>query len=187
MNHCPLSSLVPGMVVALAVPHDGEGEARFPSGRVWFDLAYDVVDATVIRITELEAETADGPIQLMPTDPERPECTHRLTIQAVGKQWTGDFAGRLRVAAIPPHHQRCGECGQLWPCRDERMDREARRFARELDDICDHCGKPIGSAWKATVGGTPPRRFHIAKKYRATDRTRCVDAYEAIHGQEQTR
>jgi hypothetical protein len=67
---------------------------------------------------------------------------------------------------LSAHHPRCGECGELWPCRDERLDTEARRFLAELDNQCAHRGKPLGGAWSESFfDGVTTRRYHVAKKY----------------------
>lgn len=82
----------------------------------------------------------------------------------------------VSVVAIPPHHPVCADCGEVWPCRDERTAVAAQRLTATLDDMCAHCGQPIGGAWSTTVSdGLTRKRFHEAKKYRH-DGVRCVDA-----------
>jgi hypothetical protein len=104
---------------------------------------------------------------------------YRLKIMHEGRPYEIEARGSTYVEVVPPHHPVCGDCGEVWPCREERMDRAARRFAHELDNVCAHCGRPLGGAWFTSFhDGVTVRRYHTAKKYRANG-VRCVDALEA--------
>lgn len=98
--------------------------------------------------------------------------THRLRLLTEAKNWTIHPRANESVTVLAEHHERCGGCGELWPCRDDRMERAAERLTRELDDMCAHCGKPIGSAWMESFNdGVTSRRYHTALKYRANGKT----------------
>ena len=98
-------------------------------------------------------------------------------------------AGHLIAAArlvdvIDPHRlKRCGDCGEVAPCRAERADQEAAQLAHELRDMCHHCGERIGGAWSISFAG---KRFHSAKKYRSGG-VRCQDAAQAALDEYQAR
>lgn len=90
-------------------------------------------------------------------------------------RYTHEVPGLLSFEVLPKHHPVCIECVEPWPCREHRQGVEAQRFAHELDNMCQHCGRPIGSAFSVTFhDGVTFRRYHQAKKYRANGR-RCVD------------
>ncbi len=70
----------------------------------------------------------------------------------------------------PEHAPVCGNCGEDWPCRHERIERKARAFARDLEDMCHHCGRPIGLTMHEQFGGPAldgsgvvGPKFHTAK------------------------
>lgn len=74
------------------------------------------------------------------------------------------------------HHPVCGRCGEVWPCREDRITDAGERLRSELDDLCAHCGRPINGAWSTSFhDGVMRRRYHTAKKYAARG-LRCRDA-----------
>ena len=115
------------------------------------------------------------------------EHPHTLRLMHDGRRWTIHPRPSVFVTVLGEHHERCGSCGELWPCREERLDQEAREFTRELDDQCAHCGLRIGSAWSVSFhDGVQRRKFHLAKKYRARGkacREAADEAQAAIPGQ----
>lgn len=140
------------------------------------------VTATVVETLELDdtgttGETIerDGTIVLVLGKPN----DWRLRIMIDGKRYTLTVDGRHFYERLEQHHPVCVQCGEPWPCREQRIDAAATRFARELEDVCNHCGQRIGSAWSATFyDGTTLHRYHQAKKYRANG-VACRDAYAA--------
>lgn len=50
------------------------------------------------------------------------------------------------VDVLEPHHAVCSECGEVWPCRHNRLDGDVRRLLQAAEDACAHCGKDIGWA-----------------------------------------
>ncbi|MGH9003367.1 MAG: hypothetical protein ACRDYV_09575 [Acidimicrobiia bacterium] len=96
---------------------------------------------------------------------------HTLRLLHEGRGYKTEVRGDTRADVVAAHHPRCFECGELWPCRDERLDSEARRFLAEVDSQCAHCGQPIGGAWSESFfDGVTTRRYHVAKKYGACRR-----------------
>lgn len=90
--------------------------------------------------------------------------------------WFKVFAD-TRIEVLASHHPVCADCGEPWPCREQRLDTAARQFAYELDRSCAHCGNPLGSAWSETFyDGVTHRHYHTAKKYRGPDGTPCREA-----------
>ena len=105
--------------------------------------------------------------------------TYILRFLHEGRGYKTEVRGNIRADLLSAHHPRCGECGELWPCRDERLDSEARRFLAALDNQCAHCGQPIGGAWSEPFfDGVTTRRYHVAKKYSA-----CRTALAAARAQ----
>jgi hypothetical protein len=111
---------------------------------------------------------------------------HRLRVLYDGQGYKTDVRGDTRADLLPVHHPRCAECGELWPCRDERLDTEARRFLAELDNRCAHCDQPIGGAWSESFfDGVTTRRYHLAKNYRPGGkacRTALAEARASLPG-----
>ena len=109
----------------------------------------------------------------------------RLRLMIGDRRYTIDaVSGRFFFEVLSPHHPVCIECVEPWPCRENRQEAEAERFAHELDDLCDHCGERIGGKWSSTFfDGVTRRRFHLAQKYRGPDGRRCRDALQAARAQ----
>ncbi len=83
------------------------------------------------------------------------------------------------VERLKPHHQACADCGLLWPCPDELIDRQVRQAARDLERLCQHCGKGDGGmdmfgGPNLDVPGQMGAWFHSRTKRRA----KCADAGE---------
>lgn len=143
-----------------------DGSIHFRRGIAWLDdPSIELLIAKVWLVRELGADEAD---------PETPWATHHLRIEVGEIRAAIDVRGDMHISIEDEHHQVCGRCGEVWPCREQRIERLAREMAYRLDDICDHCGKEIGSAW-STRGTRDGRqyRFHIAKKYRGPDGRSC--------------
>lgn len=84
---------------------------------------------------------------------------------------------RSTVERVKPHHPVCADCGGLWPCLDERIDRAVAVAAREMDRLCQHCGKAGGGMQmfggpNLDVPGQMGAWFHARTKRRA----KCADA-----------
>lgn len=104
-----------------------------------------------------------------------------LKIRVDGEPFKVQVRGNATVTLIAHHHPVCGECGQLWPCVEDRMDDAGRRLQWELEDLCGHCGKSIGGAWSVSFhDGLTRRKFHSAQKYRGPDGRKCRDALAAL-------
>jgi hypothetical protein len=140
--------------------------------------------ATVESCTEIEGTAVDGEVI------ERDGCTiytagqaseYVLNIRVDGSPFSVQVRGNVFVTSLAPHHPVCGECGQLWPCVDDRMDAAGRRLEWELADLCGHCGESIGAAWSVSYhDGLTLRKYHQAQKYRGPDRRRCRDVVAAL-------
>jgi hypothetical protein len=84
---------------------------------------------------------------------------------------------RRNVQRLKQHHPVCGDCGQLWPCNDERIDREVAVAVQEMQRLCQHCGKTGGGMQmfggpNLDVPGQMGAWFHSRTKRRA----KCADA-----------
>lgn len=148
-----------------------------------------LVDCTVDRCEAQEGTATPGEVT------ERDGTTiwrlgrsedYQLSLLHDGKQWNITARGDLWVTVLGEHWQTCGHCGELWPCREQRLDDQARRLVQKLDDLCAHCGQPIGAAWSDSFNdGLTRRRYHTAKKYRAhgkTCRAAFAEAKAAVPG-----
>lgn len=67
----------------------------------------------------------------------------------------GCRVGGWTVLLLADHHPVCAQCGELWPCRHVYAAREARRFARRMQETCVCCGKQVGSRYARLVSQTP--------------------------------
>ena len=153
-----------------------DNTVHWASGVAWLR------DPSITR--ELATVFLMRPLGLDEIDPEHPARDHHLRIGTKGankdERWSLDVPGTAFVTVVGPRHEVCAECGRLWPCPDEIAERMARELARHLDDLCHHCGKEIGSAWKIMANENGERvRFHLAKKYRGPDGRRCIDVARA--------
>lgn len=172
-------NLRPGQVIVCAhnVTEDALGWLVYPPG-LSTSSAFAFVGLTVESVTPLghEGETvAHGG-----EDPPSWAQLHDIALLYNGDRVQVTARGSDRVTVLPAHHPRCGECGEVWPCRDERVGFEAAQMTAALDDVCAHCGKAIGGAWDVRISdGVTERRFHQAKKYRAGGKLCRVAAEEA--------
>lgn len=144
-----------------------------PVGRQLVDCTVDANRSQPGTATEPSLTGRDGTTIFELGQPEM----YELRVLHAGKAWTITVRGNALVTVLPPHRPICAECGELWPCREERLECEARRFTEQLDDQCAHCGEPIRGAWSESFfDGVTRRRYHTAKKYRGPDGRRCAAA-----------
>jgi hypothetical protein len=172
--------LLPGQVIQLWFDPD-EPHLRWPVG--WeIPVGWLLVSCTVEANTPMPGTATSG------TTTGRDETVvyqlghpdlHRLDVLHEGAPWSIRIRGNASVTVLPTHHPVCGSCGELWPCREERLDQAAARFATELDHLCAHCGESVaGRHWASFFDGVTTRRFHTAKKYRGPDGRQCAAALD---------
>lgn len=150
----PLRDVRPGEMITLARHADG-----------------DVAWLTTSRRGSFDVEWVIGTV----SDNE----DHTLSVVVDGQSYRAEYGPHAFVEVVDPHHPVCGECGELWPCRDRRMSVKAARLTQALDNVCAHCGKALGgSNYDSFNDGLTTRRYHTAKSHRK-DGTRCVDALAA--------
>src|SRR5262245_54764839 len=146
-----VSDLVPGQVVILGYDPESErlnwGGVDLPAPHL---IVVDVtIESNVIQpgtaartTTEITTPLTEAIRSFTVTQAEM----HTVGLLYEGRGYEAQVRGHMSVDLLGPHHPRCAECGELWPCREERLDFETRRLACDLDDRCAHCGEPLGAA-----------------------------------------
>jgi len=161
--------LVPGMAVMVE---------RTPSGSIhWHSHGGNPLNLHLAATVVSTEEVDDPPEVEAQVRGFGTGSTYRVDLLVDGDRFESTVSGYFICTVVQPHHPVCGDCGEMWPCRDQRTDAAAARMAMELDDVCAHCGKKIGGAHHYSFNdGLTRRKYHLAKKYRA-DGERCADAY----------
>jgi hypothetical protein len=173
-----VADLVQGQVILAAHdPADGSlhwlrGTHMVPASQVIVGLTVEANDA---EPWTAEPARTEGGTYVFAKPPQ-----HRLRLLFEGSPRLVRPRADVYVQVLGTHHEVCGDCGEIWPCRDKRIDYEAQELAHKLADVCDWCGKPIGSAWSVHFfDGQKPARYHQAKKYRANGKLCRVASEEA--------
>lgn len=112
-----VSELQPGETIMLA---------RTDDGAIHWPLGYRLGTTAAFALATI-GDVSDG----------------ELKLYVDGAPHTSTYSEYQTVEVINAHHPVCGDCGEMWPCRDDRRRAEADRFAHRLDDMCAHCGKEI--------------------------------------------
>ena len=83
--------------------------------------------------------------------------------------------GNTSFVVLGAHHPLCVDCGQVWPCKDELIDKQVERNRAQLDAQCAVCHKSGGYRMAdvrvETPDGVAVQRFHTRKG------TPCRTAY----------
>lgn len=158
-----LKELRPGHVVNLAWDPEERTLNLARPGGILLPPQLVHVGAT-ISVLERDPQPDDGPYS----------CTWKLAVLYEGNEFRTTTKDYSWWTLVDPHHEVCGECGEMWPCRDSRIDSAARQLTSRLDSACAHCGRHIGGAWYETFNdGVTRRHYHTAKKYRGPDGRPC--------------
>jgi hypothetical protein len=169
--HRLVRELQPGHVIAVGYDPD---EKRLHWQRFGTPPPHlQIVAVTVERNVEVVDSDQDN-AHLPPHVFVVPNPPHQLSILHEGQRWKVRRRALDSVNVVKLHHPLCGECGEMWPCREHRLDSEASHLLTALDRCCAHCGQPLGAAFYESFNdGLTTRRYHTAKKYRGPDGRQC--------------
>lgn len=104
------------------------------------------------------------------TDPGRKPWRILLPPEGYFPSWRDVNLDPLNFEVLGDRYPVCGDCGQLWPCQDEHLERIVQHAAVMAKNACARCGRRLASsAMSITVPGDgtpdgPGERLYCGRK-----------------------